>query len=199
MAPKPETIRARMTRRVETALKTHRVAEAHFDPETGAGVIMAQNKDKKLVALFFDPAVTRHFDEVEISAHERINLGAVLKQRLADQKAKLMKPHDFKPGDIFHHSYGAGSRYNSFYRVIGIPAPTQIEAVPLPLKVLSGTITSGSVVPDIDAQETSSQKESVTFDILMQDRGPSLRTKGDDWKTTFGTRWDGKPKYNYED
>lgn len=198
MAPKPETIQKLMHKRVDTACKTHRVAEAHFDPDSGAGVIVAQNNDSKLVALFFDPAATNRFQEVEISAHQRISLGSMLKERVAADKARKNQPHDLKVGDIFVYSYGATIRRVTFYRVTGIPHPQKISAVTIPSKVTYGTIDTGTVVPDLDAPPLPSAKEEI-FPITMEGGSASLKTPQGGWKLERGYLWDGEPQHNMQD
>lgn len=197
MAPKPETIQKLMRKRVDNASRTHKIAEAHFDPDTGAGVIVAQNKDQKLVALFFDPAVTRRFHEVAISSHQRLSLGSALKKRVADDKALKNKPHDIKIGDIFVHSFGATIRRVTFYKVTGIPHPQKITAISLPSKVTYGTIENGTVVPDLDAPSTASTQK--TFSITMESGTASLKTPQGGWKLERGYLWDGKPQTNMQD
>ncbi len=187
-----------MTRRIETAKKSHRPSEAHFDRETGAGVIVAKNKAGKLVALFFAPAATRDFEEVEISAHDRVNLAAMMKTRLTEDKARKTAPHDLEIGAIFHLSHGATFRLNTFWRVTAIPHPNKIKAVELPVKATWGSLEDGEVVPDLDAQMPPDAR-TATFSITMETGSASLKTTGEEWKLRHGERWNGKPQRNYQD
>ena len=199
MAPKPETIRKRMAARVKTALaRGYHLAEAHFDAESGAGVLTARNQNGRMVALFFDPAVTRFYDEVEITAHERLSLGRMLKKRIADDIARKTAPHDIQVGAVFAIHSGATVKRASFYRVVSIPTPRTIGCVEIPEKAIAGTIEVGSVVPDFD-REPVSREPTTTFTITMETGEARLERKG--WRASlaFGSVWNGKPLQTYQD
>ncbi|MBJ3764610.1 hypothetical protein ILP92_17900 [Maribius pontilimi] len=196
MAPKPETIRNRMRKRVFTARKTHVALEAHFDPESAAAVIVARNRGGTLVALFFAPQVTTWFDEVPIVEQDIPNLGRILKERRAEALARKLAPHDIPVGAVFVYNFGATIRRITFYRVVSVPSPRKIGCVEIPAKAVWGTIEQGSLVPDFDREMTTTDPQAV-FEITMESGSPSLKVS--DWGLARGYLWSGSPETSMTD
>lgn len=197
-----KTLNERRMRTIRTNSYSKTV-DAWTDPETGAGVVVAErrgysrNATAETYAHFFRPrAINRSFREEKITSnHQRIGIRDRLKSIIDEEKAAKVAPHDLKVGEVLSNIWGYTMQDVTFWQVVAIPDPRKVEVVKLGDRYTTGDHMSGKKVP-IVPEGTLAQGERRNYAVSMAHGSPSLKTGSTIER--FG-RWDGNPVMIYSD